>query len=194
VSTAIPRRRCGNSDRTRAGFRPEPEGANAPPERPVMFRSPDAAATTAAFCPTRSRSTVPTSCSISLSLLAPELSFLQKCAVFRTSVPEKIKRMAKWEHRPTAAPAADLSADSRNAISPLPESRMPYISRIEAGARTPSVKALRQIAGKLGVTVEHLKTGKPTPIEQSVTVQAHGSRRSPLSVWPGRLGGSCAAK
>ncbi len=32
-----------------------------------------------------------------------------------------------------------------------------YISRIEAGARTPSVKALRQIADKLGVTVEHLE-------------------------------------
>ena len=43
-----------------------------------------------------------------------------------------------------------------------------YISRIEAGARTPSVKALRQIAGKLGVTVEHLETGEPTPTELGV--------------------------
>src|SRR5438093_7532007 len=43
-----------------------------------------------------------------------------------------------------------------------------YISRIEAGARTPSVKALRQLASKLGVTVEHLETGKRTPVEQSV--------------------------
>jgi transcriptional regulator with XRE-family HTH domain len=43
-----------------------------------------------------------------------------------------------------------------------------YISRIEAGARTPSVKALRQIAGKLGVTVEHLETGEPTAVEQGV--------------------------
>lgn len=43
-----------------------------------------------------------------------------------------------------------------------------YISRIEAGARTPSVKVLRQIAGKLGITVEHLETGKPTPIERGV--------------------------
>src|SRR3989440_5535986 len=34
-----------------------------------------------------------------------------------------------------------------------------YISRIEAGARTPSVKALRQLAAKLGVTVEYLETG-----------------------------------
>jgi transcriptional regulator with XRE-family HTH domain len=43
-----------------------------------------------------------------------------------------------------------------------------YISRIEAGARTPSVKALRRIAGKLGVTVEHLETGDPTPVERGV--------------------------
>lgn len=34
-----------------------------------------------------------------------------------------------------------------------------YISRIEAGARTPSVKALRMLAGKLGVTPEYLETG-----------------------------------
>jgi len=30
------------------------------------------------------------------------------------------------------------------------------------------VKALRQIAGKLGVTVEHLETGEPTPLERGV--------------------------
>ncbi len=34
-----------------------------------------------------------------------------------------------------------------------------YISRIEAGARTPSVKALRKLADKLGVTTEYLETG-----------------------------------
>jgi tetratricopeptide (TPR) repeat protein len=34
-----------------------------------------------------------------------------------------------------------------------------YISRIEAGARRPSVKALRQLARKLGVTAEYLETG-----------------------------------
>ncbi len=34
-----------------------------------------------------------------------------------------------------------------------------YISRIEAGARTPSVKALRMLAQKLGVTPEFLETG-----------------------------------
>jgi transcriptional regulator with XRE-family HTH domain len=43
-----------------------------------------------------------------------------------------------------------------------------YISRIEAGARFPSVKALRRVAGKLGVTVEHLETGEPTPVELGV--------------------------
>jgi transcriptional regulator with XRE-family HTH domain len=35
-----------------------------------------------------------------------------------------------------------------------------YISRIEAGARTPSVKALRKLAQKLQVSVEYLETGR----------------------------------
>jgi transcriptional regulator with XRE-family HTH domain len=35
-----------------------------------------------------------------------------------------------------------------------------YISRIEAGARTPSVKALRKLAEKLAVSVEYLETGR----------------------------------
>jgi transcriptional regulator with XRE-family HTH domain len=34
-----------------------------------------------------------------------------------------------------------------------------YISRIEAGARRPSVKALRKLAPKLGVSAEYLETG-----------------------------------
>jgi tetratricopeptide (TPR) repeat protein len=34
-----------------------------------------------------------------------------------------------------------------------------YISRIEAGARRPSVKALRMLSPKLGVSVEYLETG-----------------------------------
>src|SRR5437764_6740274 len=34
-----------------------------------------------------------------------------------------------------------------------------YISRIEAGTRQPSVKALRRLAAKLGVTPEYLETG-----------------------------------
>jgi len=43
-----------------------------------------------------------------------------------------------------------------------------YISRIEGGARVPSVKALRRLAAKLGVSVEHLETGEPTPVERGV--------------------------
>jgi transcriptional regulator with XRE-family HTH domain len=43
-----------------------------------------------------------------------------------------------------------------------------YVSRIEAGMRIPSMKALRQLASKLGVTVEHLETGQPSPLEQGV--------------------------
>ncbi|MGH3050277.1 MAG: helix-turn-helix domain-containing protein, partial [Gaiellaceae bacterium] len=34
-----------------------------------------------------------------------------------------------------------------------------YISRIEAGTRQPSVKALRRLAAKLGVTAAYLETG-----------------------------------
>jgi len=34
-----------------------------------------------------------------------------------------------------------------------------YISRIEAGTRQPSVKALRKLAGKLGVSADFLETG-----------------------------------
>ena len=40
-----------------------------------------------------------------------------------------------------------------------------YISRIEAGARSPSVKALRKLAPKLGVSVEYLENGEPGPVE-----------------------------
>jgi transcriptional regulator with XRE-family HTH domain len=42
-----------------------------------------------------------------------------------------------------------------------------YISRIEAGTRQPSVKALRRLAAKLGVTAEYLETGSQLdPAEQ----------------------------
>jgi transcriptional regulator with XRE-family HTH domain len=34
-----------------------------------------------------------------------------------------------------------------------------YISRIEAGTRQPSLRALREIAGRLGVTALYLETG-----------------------------------
>ena len=41
-----------------------------------------------------------------------------------------------------------------------------YISRIEAGTRQPSVKALRKLAPKLGVTTEYLETGSDVRDEE----------------------------
>jgi transcriptional regulator with XRE-family HTH domain len=40
-----------------------------------------------------------------------------------------------------------------------------YISRIEEGERNPSLRALRLLADKLGVTLEHLETGREIPLE-----------------------------
>lgn len=45
-----------------------------------------------------------------------------------------------------------------------------YISRIEAGARTPSVKALRKVAPKLGVSVRYLEHGDEGPIEEGLAI------------------------
>jgi transcriptional regulator with XRE-family HTH domain len=42
-----------------------------------------------------------------------------------------------------------------------------YISRIEAGTRQPSVKALRRLAAKLGVTADYLETGSDLDAESS---------------------------
>ena len=41
-----------------------------------------------------------------------------------------------------------------------------YISRLEANARTPSVRALRAIAPKLQVSVHWLETVEPDPAEE----------------------------
>ncbi|HYZ79286.1 MAG TPA: helix-turn-helix transcriptional regulator, partial [Gaiellaceae bacterium] len=41
-----------------------------------------------------------------------------------------------------------------------------YISRIEAGTRQPSVKALRMLARKLGVSAEYLETGSELGAEE----------------------------
>jgi transcriptional regulator with XRE-family HTH domain len=60
------------------------------------------------------------------------------------------------------------NTECRSATSPPRGVSYTYISRIEADARTPSVKALRRMAGKLGVTVEHLEKGEPTPTEDGV--------------------------
>jgi transcriptional regulator with XRE-family HTH domain len=42
-----------------------------------------------------------------------------------------------------------------------------YISRIEAGTRQPSVKALRRLAAKLGVTADYLETGSDLDAESA---------------------------
>jgi len=42
-----------------------------------------------------------------------------------------------------------------------------YISRIEAGTRQPSVKALRKLAGKLGVTADYLESGSELDAESA---------------------------
>ena len=47
----------------------------------------------------------------------------------------------------------------RSATSLTPGVTYAYISRIEAGGRRPSVKALRMLARRLGVTAEYLETG-----------------------------------
>jgi transcriptional regulator with XRE-family HTH domain len=41
-----------------------------------------------------------------------------------------------------------------------------YVSRLEANTRTPSTKALRVLAPKLGVSVHWLETGEQDPAEQ----------------------------
>jgi transcriptional regulator with XRE-family HTH domain len=41
-----------------------------------------------------------------------------------------------------------------------------YISRIEAGQRRPSVRALRKLASRLDVSVHWLETGEPDPAEE----------------------------
>jgi len=41
-----------------------------------------------------------------------------------------------------------------------------YISRIEANQRRPSIRALRELAPKLGVSVHWLETGQQDPAEE----------------------------
>jgi transcriptional regulator with XRE-family HTH domain len=55
-----------------------------------------------------------------------------------------------------------------------------YISRLEANARTPSIKALRKLAAKLDVSVHWLETGEQDPAEQlAQLVLAHQRRPLP---------------
>jgi transcriptional regulator with XRE-family HTH domain len=83
-------------------------------------------------------------------------------------VPERIGRMAKRESVGQRLHRLRVERGLSQRDLSSPGVSYAYISRIEAGARTPSVKALRRLAGKLGVSVEHLETGKPTPIELGV--------------------------
>jgi tetratricopeptide (TPR) repeat protein len=46
-----------------------------------------------------------------------------------------------------------------------------YISRIEGGARTPSVKALRMLAKKLGVSPEYLETGRDLGVREELEIE-----------------------
>jgi transcriptional regulator with XRE-family HTH domain len=46
-----------------------------------------------------------------------------------------------------------------------------YVSRIENGGRNPSLKALRYIAGRLGVDPEYLETGSAVPASQERELQ-----------------------
>jgi len=46
-----------------------------------------------------------------------------------------------------------------------------YISRIEAGARTPSVRALRKIAPKLGVSADYLETGSDLSVAERLELR-----------------------
>lgn len=56
-----------------------------------------------------------------------------------------------------------------------------YISRLEANARTPSIKALRKLAAKLDVSVHWLETGEQDPAEQlAQLVLEHQRRPLPL--------------
>jgi transcriptional regulator with XRE-family HTH domain len=41
-----------------------------------------------------------------------------------------------------------------------------YVSRLEANTRSPSVKALRQLAARLDVSVHWLEMGEPDPAEE----------------------------
>jgi transcriptional regulator with XRE-family HTH domain len=55
------------------------------------------------------------------------------------------------------------------------------ISRLEANTRTPSTKALRRLAPKLGVSVHWLETGEPDPADQLARlVLEHRGRPLPV--------------
>src|SRR3954463_13254926 len=60
-----------------------------------------------------------------------------------------------------------------------------YISRIEAGARTPSVKALRKLAAKLGVSVEYLENGDDRTLTDVLIAELGQAASRPFRVMIG---------
>ena len=57
-----------------------------------------------------------------------------------------------------------------------------YIGKVELGIRHPSVKALRKLAPKLGVSVHWLETGREDPAEElALLVLDRESSTSPLT-------------
>ena len=60
-----------------------------------------------------------------------------------------------------------------------------YISRLEANARRPSIRALRQLAPKLGVSAHWLETGEADPAEELARiVLEHRGRPLPKAAIP----------
>lgn len=57
-----------------------------------------------------------------------------------------------------------------------------YISRIEGGARTPSVKALRKLAARLDVTVEYLETGHDKTLVDTLIHELSSRTSSPVRI------------
>jgi tetratricopeptide (TPR) repeat protein len=75
-----------------------------------------------------------------------------------------------------------------------------YISRIEAGARRPSVKALRMLAQKLGVTAEYLETGSEIGTAEArelrladLELRLHLEREAPVAEFEDVLADATAA-
>ena len=74
-----------------------------------------------------------------------------------------------------AARRAELGLSQREIA--VPGVSYAYISRIEAGSRRPSVRALRKLAPKLLTTVHWLETGEPDPgLRLAELVLAHRAR------------------
>jgi tetratricopeptide (TPR) repeat protein len=72
--------------------------------------------------------------------------------------PAAVGQRLREARREAAFTQRDLSFDGCTAA---------YVSRIEAGARVPSLQILHEFARRLGVTPEYLATGRPSPADLS---------------------------